>query len=94
MKTYYVYIMSNPRRTVFYIGMTNDLARRVAEHKAHLNPGFTATYNCTDLLYFEETSNVYEAILREKQLKKWSRQKKLGLINSLNPEQRDLSTLA
>ncbi len=91
MNAYYVYIMSNSRRTVFYVGMTNNLDRRVAEHQAGSLQGFTMQYNCADLLYFEETSRVDDAILREKQLKKWSRAKKLGLIKTLNPDLRDLS---
>lgn len=92
MKSYYVYIMSNPRRTVLYIGMTNDLKRRVGEHASHAVHGFTSTYNCSELLYFEESPSVDDAILREKQLKRWSRSKKLALIKALNPDLRDLST--
>ena len=91
MNSYYVYIMSNARRTVLYIGMTNDLARRTAEHKSGTIAGFTKRYNCHELLYYEETPDVDAAIAREKQLKKWSRQKKLQLIASLNPQLRDLS---
>lgn len=90
MNTYYVYIMSNPKRTVLYIGMTNDLDRRVLEHRSHSIPGFTATYNCTDLVYFEDTPDVASAIDREKQLKKWNRQKKLNLIRTINLELKDL----
>jgi predicted GIY-YIG superfamily endonuclease len=81
MKTYYVYIMSNPIRTVLYIGMTNNLERRVEEHKSHAIPGFTDKYNCVELLHFEEVSDVRTAIEREKQLKKWSRSKKDALID-------------
>ncbi|OGL30808.1 excinuclease ABC subunit C [Candidatus Saccharibacteria bacterium RIFCSPHIGHO2_02_FULL_47_12] len=92
MNTYYVYIMSNPRRTVLYIGMTNSLERRVAEHKSHKVKGFTDRYNCTELVYFEDVPSVKEAIAREKQLKKWSRSKKETLISTLNPERLDLST--
>jgi putative endonuclease len=94
MKTYYTYIMSNPRRTVLYVGMTNDIGRRVGEHKSHANPGFTATYNCTDLLYFEESPDVTAVIAREKQLKGWSRNKKLSLIRTQNPGLADLSNLS
>jgi len=93
MRTYFVYIMSNTRRTVYYIGVTNDLERRVAEHKTHALPGFTAQYNCTELIYFEDTPSIDAAINREKQLKRWSRKKKEILIDRLNPERRDLSTL-
>jgi len=92
MRTYYVYIMSNPRRTTLYVGVTNDLERRVMEHKTHSPKGFTDTYNCTDLVYFEETTSVEQAITREKQLKKWGRAKKDNLINQFNPSIRDLST--
>ena len=89
--TYYVYIMSNPRRTVLYIGMTNNLERRVAEHKSHALKGFTDRYNCTELVYFEEAPSIEVAITREKQLKKWNRRKKEVLIATLNPDKRDLS---
>ena len=75
---------------VLYVGMTNDLERRVPEHNSHAIPGFTATYNCVDLLYFEETPDVNSAIAREKQLKKWSRSKKIDLIRTINPEMKDL----
>lgn len=91
MNAYYIYIMSNARRTVLYIGVTNNLGRRVAEHNTGSFPGFTKQYNCSDLLYFEETPSVDAAIAREKQLKKWSRVKKLALIQALNPDLRDLS---
>ena len=92
MKTYFVYILSNHRRTVYYVGVTNNLARRFDEHRAHCVPGFTDRYNCTELVYFEETSDINMAITREKQLKKWGRTKKLTLIQSVNPDIRDLST--
>lgn len=81
----------NSRRTVIYIGVTNNLARRLHEHQNHLIAGFTSTYNCTDLVYFEDCSDVDAAIAREKRLKKWSRKKKLNLIRSINPDIRDLS---
>jgi putative endonuclease len=76
---YYVYIMSS-RRRVLYIGMTNNLARRVYEHQHKLLPGFTSRYNVTQLVYFDSTSDVRAAIAREKQIKKWSRSKKIALI--------------
>ena len=66
MKTYYVYMMSNYTNNVLYIGVTNDLVRRVAEHKAHVNDGFTAKYNCNKLVYFDDFENVEDAISREK----------------------------
>lgn len=86
-----MYILTNPSRSVLYIGVTNDLERRVAEHKARTVPGFTAKYNCNYLLYFEETNSPAVAIEREKQLKKWSRAKKEALIDTLNPNREDLS---
>jgi putative endonuclease len=82
--------MTNPSRTL-YIGVTNDLIRRVYEHKNKLFPGFTAHYNITLLVYFEETSDVQTALNREKQIKGWKRVKKSALISSLNPKWIDLS---
>ena len=90
--TYYVYIMSNPRRTVLYIGVTNNLERRVAEHKSRTLKGFTSTYNVTDLVYFEDCSTVDDAIAREKQLKGWTRAKKNALVERINPKWIDLAT--
>jgi putative endonuclease len=90
MKHYYVYIMTNHSKTL-YTGVTNNLQRRMYEHKHHLVAGFTSTYNITCLVYFEETSDVYAAIAREKQIKGWLRAKKIALIESVNPDWRDLS---
>ena len=90
MRTYYVYILSN-RRRVLYTGVTNDLHRRVSEHRDHVVDGFTKRYNVTRLVYFESTTKVLEAIAREKQIKGWSRSKKIALVNSMNPEWNDLS---
>ncbi len=87
---YYVYIMTNKSRTL-YTGVTNDLERRVYEHKQKLVPGFTAKYNITRLVYFEVTQDVQAAIAREKQIKGWLRRKKISLIESLNSEWKDLS---
>ncbi len=87
---YYVYIMTNKSRTL-YTGVTNDLERRVYEHKQKLVPGFTAKYNTTRLVYFEVTQDVQAAIAREKQIKGWLRRKKISLIESLNSEWKDLS---
>ena len=88
---YYVYILSNARKTVLYIGITNDLARGVYEHKAHLDKGsFTAQYNVENLMYYEVTSNPEAAIAREKQLKGWNRKRKDQLISQMNPEWKDL----
>ncbi len=89
MRTYYVYIMSSPSRTI-YTGMTNDLVRRVHEHKAGLVPGFTTKYRITSLVYVKQIDDVRAAIAREKQIKSWSRAKKVALIESVNPQWRDL----
>jgi len=90
VKQYYVYIMTNKSRTL-YTGVTNDLERRVYEHKQKLVPGFTSKYNITRLVYFETTEDIRAAIEREKQIKGWLRSKKVALIESENPEWRDLS---
>ncbi|MBZ0253480.1 MAG: GIY-YIG nuclease family protein [Candidatus Methylomirabilis sp.] len=90
MRAYYVYIMASWSK-VLYIGVTNDLERRVAEHKAKKTPGFTRAYNVTRLVYFEDTPDVVAAIEREKQLKGWLRARKLALIESANPAWKDLS---
>jgi putative endonuclease len=89
-KEYYVYIMTNKSRTL-YTGVTNDLMRRVYEHKNKLVPGFTRRYNINCLVYYESTSSVYAALEREKQIKGWVRAKKITLIKSMNPEWKDLS---
>ena len=90
MRQYYVYILSGYRRTL-YIGVTNDIQRRVSEHKQKLVPGFTCQYNVDRLVYCETFSDVRDAIAREKQLKKWSRKKKEWLIETQNPDWLDLS---
>ena len=87
---YYVYILSNTNNTTLYIGVTNDLERRVQEHRSGLIPGFTKKYNCHKLVYYEVFSDINQAIDREKQLKKWSRIKKDNLINTINSERKDL----
>ena len=88
---YYVYILSNAHKNVIYIGVTNDLARRVYEHKNHLDKGsFSARYNVENLVYFEVTANIEAAIEREKQIKSWNRKRKNKLIESLNPNWIDL----
>ena len=89
-KRYYTYILANKKDTTLYIGVTNDLQRRVAEHRSGTIPGFTQMYNCHKLIYFEEYSNVEMAIAREKQLKNWSRAKKEALIATKNKEWEDL----
>ena len=89
----YIYIMTNKNRTTLYIGVTNDLCRRIHEHKNHLNKNsFTAKYNLEHCIYFEEFQQFQLAIQREKELKKWNRQKKEHLINQLNPEWKELVT--
>ena len=88
---YYVYILTNAHRTVLYTGVTNDLVRRVYEHKHHLDrESFTARYNVEYLVYYEAVSNVEAAILREKQIKGWNRKHKNKLIESKNPSWADL----
>lgn len=89
-RSYFVYVMSNRTHTL-YIGVTNDLARRVFEHKHKLAKGFTARYSLDRLVYFEETTDAREAIAREKQLKGWLRARKVALIESANPRWQDLS---
>ena len=91
MKLYYVYIMTNRKYGVLYTGMTNNLERRVHEHKHKLVPGFTSKYNCTRLVYYDSTSDVVSAITGEKKIKGWLRKKKIALIESANPEWKDLS---
>ncbi len=82
--------MTNKYNNVLYTGVTNDLLRRVAEHRTGATPGFTSKYNVTKLVYFEEHGDISLAIAREKQIKAGSRQKKLDLVNGLNPEWRDI----
>ena len=89
-KQYYVYIMSNKTDSVIYIGVTNNLIRRVYEHKNHLIKGFTSRYNVEKLIYFEDYNDIELAITREKQLKSWKREKKLQLIYKHNPLLNDL----
>ena len=90
MKQYYVYILASKKNGVLYIGMTNDLRKRVFEHKNNLIDGFTKRYNVNKLVYFELTNQPQDAINREKRLKKWKRQWKIELIESMNPEWKDL----
>ena len=89
-KTYCVYIMAS-ESGVLYIGVTNDLERRVIEHKKKMVPGFSARYNVQKLVYFESFGTVHDAIAREKQLKGWLRKRKVALIESVNPHWNDLS---
>lgn len=87
---YYVYIMTNKSKTL-YTGVTNDLERRVYEHKKKLIKGFTKRYNITQLVYYEVTKDVQAAIQREKQIKGWLRRRKIALIEAMNPQWTDLS---
>jgi putative endonuclease len=89
-KQYYVYIMTNKNNTVLYTGITNDLRRRVYEHKAKFVDGFTKKYNITKLIYFEVFKDAENAIFKEKQIKAGSRARKIVLINTMNPEWKDL----
>ena len=89
-KQYYTYILANKTDTTLYFGVTNNLERRMAEHRSGMIPGFTQKYNCHKLVYYETFSDVEQAIAREKQLKKWSRAKKDWLIDSMNKERSDL----
>ena len=86
LNQYYIYILTNKNNTVLYIGVTNDLTRRVSEHRQKLVKGFTSKYNVDKLIYFEKFNFIVAAIAREKQLKGYSRAKKNGLINKFNPE--------
>ena len=88
---YYVYILTNIYNTVVYTGVTNNLERRLYEHRSHLVDGFTKRYNLNKLVYFETTSDVDSAIEREKQIKGWKRDRKNALIESVNPQWNDLS---
>ncbi len=88
---YYVYILTNQYNTVLYTGVTNNLERRLYEHKNKLINGFTKKYNVDKLVYFEQTDNINSAIAREKQIKGWIRKKKDELIASINAEWKDLS---
>ena len=88
---YFVYILSNWDDSVLYIGVTSNLTRRLYEHRNGLVEGFTKKYNVYKLVYYELTNDVYSAISREKQLKKWSRCKKNTLVSTMNPKWKDLS---
>ncbi|PIQ42615.1 MAG: hypothetical protein COV52_08145 [Gammaproteobacteria bacterium CG11_big_fil_rev_8_21_14_0_20_46_22] len=94
MKEPAIYILTNPSHSTLYIGVTSNLAQRIDQHKKKLCNGFSRKYNCTKLVYFESFETMYEAICREKQLKSGSRKKKIQLIEGLNPNWDDLSTLS
>lgn len=88
---YYVYMLTNYNNKVLYTGVTNNLCRRLYEHKSKLIKGFTEKYNVNKLVYFEESNNPEAAIKREKQIKGWKREKKNNLIEAMNPKWEDLS---
>jgi len=88
---FYVYILTNWNDQVMYIGMTNNLERRLYEHKNKLVEGFTKKYNVDKLVYYEHGNDVHAAIAREKEIKKWRREKKNNLVKTMNPEWKDLS---
>jgi putative endonuclease len=90
MNKYFVYIMTNRTRTL-YVGVTNDIERRVGEHKLKLIPGFTSKYNITMLVWYQDFDDVGQAIEAEKRIKAWRRSKKVALIEELNPEWTDLA---
>ena len=90
--TYYVYLLTNWNNKVMYLGVTNNLERRLYEHKNKLVKGFTEKYNVNKLVYFGETQDVTAAIAREKEIKKWRREKKNQLVNRMNPNWKDLSS--
>lgn len=88
--SYYVYILANKRNGTLYTGVTNNLIRRIYEHKNELIPGFTRKYHIHDLVYYEETPDIKEAILREKRIKNWKRDWKIQLIEDSNPTWKNL----
>jgi putative endonuclease len=90
LRLYYVYILTNTYHTVFYTGVTNNLARRCFEHKNKINKGFTSKYNIHKLIYYETFTSILNAIHREKQLKRYTRERKAGLINKFNKSWEDL----
>jgi putative endonuclease len=90
MRTYYVYILTNKDNNVLYTGMTNDLYRRVSQHRSGRGSKFTAMYNVSKLVYYEIYQDIHDAIAREKQIKGGSRQKKIDLVNEANPDWEDL----
>jgi len=91
-KRYFVYLLTNSNNKVMYVGVTNDLERRIYEHKNKLMEGFTKKYNVHKLVYFEETKDAYAAIAREKEIKRWRREKKNQLVELINSNWEDLSS--
>jgi putative endonuclease len=90
MKAYYVYLMASKKNGILYIGVANDLRHRVWQHKNDIQEGFSKKYGVHRLVWYEETTDIKEAIQREKQMKKWRRQWKIDLINKENPDWDDL----
>lgn len=90
-RTYYVYLLTNWNNKVIYVGITNDLERRIYEHKEKFLKGFTEKYNVNKLVYYEQTPDINAALNREKEIKKWRREKKNRLVVNTNPLWRDLS---
>lgn len=90
IKEYHIYLITNKNNTVLYCGVTSNLLKRIIQHKTKTHKGFSARYNLDKLVYFELYSHIDEAIIREKQIKGGSRQKKIDLINSINPTWKDL----
>ena len=90
-KNYFVYLLTNWNNRVIYVGVTNDLCRRIHEHKNKLVAGFTSKYSLCKLVYFEQTNDINAAIAREKEIKKWRREKKNRLVEKINSEWSDLS---
>jgi putative endonuclease len=90
-RTYYVYLLTNWNNKVIYVGITNDLERRIYEHKEKFVKGFTEKYNVKKLVYYEQTPDINAALNREKEIKKWRREKKNRLVVNTNPLWRDLS---
>ena len=90
-RSYYVYLLTNWNNKVIYIGVTNNLMRRIYEHKNKMLKGFTQKYNVNKLVYYEETNDVIAALSREKEIKKWRREKKNQLVNQINPAWKDLA---
>ena len=94
MLKYYVYFMTSKNGKALYVGVTNNLERRIMEHRTHDPKSFTSRYNCHKLIYYEEYSSNLEAIAREKQIKSWKRWRKEKLIDTMNPEHIDLMPIA
>ena len=90
-RSFFVYILASRRNGTLYVGVTNDLVRRISQHKSKVIPGFTRKYNVDKLVYFEEYASILEARARERALKRWDRAWKLALIEEMNPQWRDLS---